>query len=102
MKAKSLIGPATALALCAAAHASILAYEPFNYPSGTNISLGSPTATTASGFTGNWMRFIQTQPDGAYVIPGSLPYPRPSANNAVELTHNRLAENVDNSVSGPF
>lgn len=34
-----------------AAQASLVAYEGFNYPSGTNLSVA---ATTGSGFAGNW------------------------------------------------
>lgn len=38
-------------AMAGMAHAALVAYEPFNYAAGT---LANGTASTASGFTGNW------------------------------------------------
>ena len=48
---KSIAGLTVALLCSCAGHAAIIAYEPFNYAAGT---LANGTASTASGFTGNW------------------------------------------------
>jgi hypothetical protein len=55
-------------------HASVTAYESFNYPTGT---FANGTAATSSGFTGNWVV------GGAAAITDGLTYPSlPSENNA--------------------
>ena len=65
-------------------HASLIAYEPFNYT--TSISNG--TASTASGFTGNWT--CGTTPS----IATGLTYTAlPVANSSLSSTSGRQSEN---------
>jgi len=70
--------------------ASLLAYEPFNYT--TSIPTG--TASTASGFTGNWT--CGTEPS----ITTGLTYTAlPSANNSISSTSGRQFVSFTSSLS---
>ena len=80
--------------------ATTIAYEPFNYPPG---DITDSTATTATGFTGNWARFIDASGDYGAVTAGSLSYPNmPTAAGKLENGHNRLTAQLDTAVAGPF
>lgn len=82
------------------ADASQIAYEPFNYLPG---DLNGGTATTASGFSGTWTRFIANSADRASIVSGSLSYPGLTTSaNRFENVHNRLTEGLDTSIAGPF
>ncbi len=84
----NIIAGLTGAAFCLAAltgtcHASLHAYEPFNYSSLTN-----GTNTTASGFTGNWTC------GATPAIADGLTYASlPTANSSFSSTGGRQAEN---------
>ena len=80
-----LTGVAVCLvALTTTGYASLNAYEPFNY----NTSIPNGTASTASGFTGNWS--CGTTP----AIAAGLTYTGlPAANNSISSTSGRQSEN---------
>ena len=79
------IAGTTGVALCLAALtstalASLTAYEPFNY----TTSIPNGTASTATGFTGNWT--CGTTPS---VVAGMTYTALPTANNSVSSTSGR-------------
>jgi hypothetical protein len=80
--------------------AAPIAYEPFNYTPGP---ITDSTASTATGFTGNWARLLDPTGDYGAVTAGSLTYTgMNSAAGKLENGHNRLTTTLDTGVAGPF
>ena len=78
------------VALTSSSHASLIAYEPFNY----TTSIPNGTASTASGFTGNWT--CGTTPS----ITTGLNYTvLPTANSSLSSTSGRQSENFSTLLS---
>src|SRR5258706_4186829 len=79
-----IAGALCAVACISSAHATLNAYDSFNYSSittGTAAPTGTPTQTTGGGFTGNWSAANSTTTGLTYT---SLP----TANNAVSAGNN--------------
>jgi fibronectin type 3 domain-containing protein len=77
------------LALQGVAHATLTAYEPFNYG-----SIANGTATTGSGFTGNWTC------GGAGTVASGLTYPSlPTANSSLQSGSSRQFESFASPLS---
>jgi hypothetical protein len=85
-----LLGAAFCLAVTDTSHANLEAYEPFNY----TTSIPNGTATTASGFTGNWT--CGTTP----AIVAGMTYPElPTAHGSFSSTSGRQFVSFANPLS---
>jgi hypothetical protein len=95
-----------ALSLAPTTRAQLLAYESFNYSTGSSFATGGGTATTATGFTGN-LDWHSGTPSASLLQSGSQSYndgsnSLPTANNHYENGHGRLAMSLDVSGGGPI
>src|SRR6516162_5677763 len=78
------------LSFAIVANAAVTAYEPFNYSG----SIANGTATTGSGFTGNWTC------GGAGTAVSGLTYPNlPTANSALQSGSSRQFETFSSPLS---
>ncbi len=104
---QSLFATALLLAAATPVRAQLLAYESFNYGTGSSFAVGSSTPATGTGFTGNLFWDFGTS-TASIIQSGSLSYTDSgsnaliTANNFYENGHGRLAATFDLSGGGPF
>ena len=80
------------LTMVGMAHATVTAYEPFNYPVENNLNTG--TAATGAGFSGNWTCGVS-----GWILSGLTYTGLPVANNAMRSPAGRQSVSLASSLS---
>ena len=87
----TLMASLALLAMVGVAQAAVTSYEPFNYATGGFVS---GTATTGSGFTGNWTCGVS-----GTIVPGVTYTGLPAANSAFQSAGARQFASLSNPLS---
>lgn len=102
-----IVAASLLLAIGTPVRAQLLAYEPFNYSTGSSFATAGTTAATGTGYSGNLFWGLGTT-SASILQSGSLSYTDgnslalPTSDNYYENGHGRLAATFDLGGGGPF